>query len=75
MNHLDIVGDDIQAFYQDMVDKGGEEFIDILPGTSICRSRTMWFHDPDGNQVEVHQYTDISMQRVGRELPEGAVWP
>ena len=75
LNHLDIVVDDIQAFYQDMVDKGGEEFIDILPGPSICRSHTMWFHDLDGNQVEVHQYTDISMQRIGRELPKGAVWP
>ena len=34
----------------------------------------MWLHDPDGNQIEVHQYTDLSMQIIGRDLPEGVIW-
>lgn len=66
--------DDIQAFYQELVDKGAEEYIFIKPGSSICRSYTMWLRDPDGNEIEVHQYTDISMQVIGRELPEGMTW-
>ena len=74
LNHIDIVVDDIQAFYQELVDKGAEEYIFIKPGSSICRSYTMWLRDPDGNEIEVHQYTDISMQVIGRELPEGMTW-
>jgi len=74
INHIDIVVDDIHEFYNKMVEKGKEDYIDIVPGPSICRSYTMWFHDPDGNQIEVHQYTDLSMQLIGRELPEGVEW-
>ena len=74
INHMDIVVDDIQAFRQELIEKGAEEYIDIQPGSSVCRSFTMWIHDPDGNQIEVHQYTDLSMQLIGRELPEGVTW-
>ena len=70
LNHIDIVVDDIQGFYQELLDKGAEEYIDIKPGPSICRSYTMWIHDPDGNQIEIHQYTPVSMQLVGRERPK-----
>lgn len=74
INHIDIVVDDIQAFYHELLEKGAKEYIDILPGPSLCRGYTMWIHDSDGNQIEIHQYTPISMQVIGRELPEGVIW-
>lgn len=74
LNHLDIVVDDVDGFCRELQERGGAEYIDVYPGPSVCRSRVMWFHDPDGNQIEVHQYTDLSMQRIGRELPAGVVW-
>ena len=57
---------------QELVDKGAEEYIDILPGPSIDRNKTMWFHDPDGNKIEVHEFGPTAMQKVGREVPKGA---
>ena len=30
----------------------------------------MWFHDPDGNKIEVHEYGPTAMQKVGREIPQ-----
>lgn len=70
--HFSFVVDDIQAFYQELVDKGAEEYIYILPGPSIDRNKTMWFHDPDGNKIEVHEFGPTAMQKVGREVPKGA---
>ena len=67
-DHFDIVVDDIQEFYRQMTEKGAEEYVDILPGPSLCRGFTMWMHDPDGNPIEIHQYTPLSMQNIGREL-------
>lgn len=66
INHIDIVVDDIQAYYKELIEKGAAEYIDILPNKAICRGYTMWIHDPDGNQIEIHQYTPESMQLIGR---------
>ena len=67
--HYSFVVDDIQAFYQELIDKGAGEYIDILPGPSIDKNWTMWFHDPEGNRVEVHQYGPDAFQIKGR--PDG----
>ena len=68
--HFGIVVDDIEAFYQELVARGGEEIIDIPPQPCIDRNKSMWFHDPDGNKIEVHEYGPTAMQKVGREVPE-----
>lgn len=64
--HYDIVVDDIQAFRQQLILRGAGECIDIEPGPSVDRNLTMWFHDPEGNRIEVHQYGPEAMQLVGR---------
>ena len=66
--HFDFVVDDIQAFRQELIDKGAGEYIDIEPAPSIDRNYTMWFHDPEGNRIEVHEYGPDAMQIVGRMM-------
>lgn len=67
--HFDFVVDDIHAFHQELIDRGAGEYIDLIPRLQVDRSWTMWFHDPEGNRIEVHQYTEESMQLVGRNIP------
>ncbi|MBD5393224.1 MAG: VOC family protein [Lachnospiraceae bacterium] len=69
--HFAIVVDDIEAFCQELVDKGAERNIDIFPQPSLDRNKVMWFHDPDGNKIEVHEYGRTAMQKVGREISKG----
>lgn len=64
--HYDIVVDDIHAFRQQLEERGAAGCIDIEPGPSVDRNYTMWFHDPEGNRIEVHQYGPEAMQLVGR---------
>ena len=64
--HFSFVVDDIQAFYQQLLDKGLKDAIDITPQLNCDYTWAMWFHDPDGNRVEVHQYTERSFQIIGR---------
>ena len=66
--HYDIVVDDIHVFHQELIDKGAGEYIDLEPAPSIDRNYTMWFHDPEGNRVEVHEYGPDAMQIVGRMM-------
>lgn len=67
--HFAFVVDDIHAFYRELVEKGAESCIDILPGPCIDRNLAMWLHDPEGNRIEVHQYGEYCMQKYGKELP------
>ena len=64
--HFSFVIDDIQAFYRELLDKGLGDAIDITPQLNCDHTWAMWFHDPDGNRVEVHQYTERSFQLIGR---------
>ena len=64
--HFSFVVDDIQAFYQQLLDKGLKDAIDITPQLNCDHTWAMWLHDPDGNRVEVHQYTERSFQIIGR---------
>ena len=38
---------------------------------NIDRTFAFWLQDPDGNRMEFIQYTDMSMQKIGREMPGG----
>lgn len=64
--HFSFVVDDVEAFTQELIDKGAGEYIDHYPARTCDYNYSMWFHDPDGNRVEVHQYTERSFQRIGR---------
>ena len=64
--HFSFVVDDIQDFYQELLSKGAEEYIDILPQPTIDKNFSMWLHDPDGNRIEVHQYGELAFQKIGR---------
>ena len=64
--HFSFVVDDIHAFYQELIGKGAGDCIDIVPQFNCDHTWALWFHDPDGNRIEVHQYTDRSFQVVGR---------
>ena len=64
--HFSFVVDDIHAFYNDMIAKGASEYLDLKPQMNCDHTWSCWFHDPDGNRVEVHQYTEQSFQIIGR---------
>jgi catechol 2,3-dioxygenase-like lactoylglutathione lyase family enzyme len=69
--HFSMLTDDIEEFYQQFLEKGGREYVDLSPRPNVDRTYAFWFHDPDGNKVEVIQYTEYSMQIIGRTLPPG----
>ena len=66
--HFSFVVDDIHGFHQELLDKGAGGYIDLLPSPTIDRNWSMWFHDPEGNRIEVLQYGETAMQKVGKEL-------
>lgn len=70
--HFAYVVDDIHAYYQELLDKGAGEYIDIVPGPSIDRNFCMWLHDPEGNRIEVQQYGKFAMQKIGKSLGDQA---
>ena len=39
--------------------------IDIEPKIGNSHTWQMWIHDPDGNRIEMMQYTDESFQITG----------
>lgn len=64
--HFAFVVDDVEKFYQELLDKGAEEYIDRTPEPAIDGNYNIWIHDPDGNPMEVQQYTSDSMQLGGK---------
>jgi len=58
--------DDIHAFYQELLRKGLEDAIEVTPQLNCDHTWALWFHDPDGNRIEVHQYTQRSFQKIDR---------
>ena len=64
--HFAFVVDDIKAFHQQLIDRGAGEYVDIEPGPCIDNNWSMWFHDPEGNRIEVHQYGPEAYQLHGR---------
>ena len=70
LSHIDIMVDDIQEFFQGLLEKGAEEYIDRKPDISICQSYSMLIHDPDGNQIEVREYEPVSSKLSEEKIPE-----
>ena len=63
--HFALAVEDIHALREELMKKGVQ--IDSGPSYGIEGTWQMWTHDPDGNQVEWMQYTDVSMQLIGRK--------
>lgn len=64
--HFAFVVEDMQEFRRILKEKEAESYIDLEPQPSIDGNINMWIHDPDGNRIEVQQYTEISAQRTGK---------
>lgn len=58
--HFAIVVEDIEKTKQELILKGVKIDIDINLG--LDNTYQMWIHDPDGNKIEIMQYTDKSLQ-------------
>jgi catechol 2,3-dioxygenase-like lactoylglutathione lyase family enzyme len=69
--HFSMLTDDIEEFYRSFLEKGGRPYVDLEPRPNVDRTYAFWFHDPDGNKIEVIQYTEYSMQKIGRALSPG----
>lgn len=65
--HFAFIVDDVHEFYNGLIEKGVEDCIELKPEPSIDGNCNMWFHDPDGNRIEVQQYTERSMQITGEK--------
>ncbi|MBQ2956943.1 MAG: VOC family protein [Clostridia bacterium] len=63
--HFALEVEDIHKLKEDLIARGVA--IDRGPTYGIEGTWQMWTHDPDGNQVEWMQYTDVSMQLIGRK--------
>ena len=66
--HLSLEVEDIKAAVENLASKG------ILPTSEITFGPDFtyqcWFEDPDGNRIELMQYTDKSLQVVGTKIVE-----
>lgn len=62
--HLALIVEDIRAAREELTAKGVS--IDIEPSLGMDGTWQMWSHDPDGNKIEFMQYTEKSMQLIGR---------
>lgn len=58
--HFSIIVEDIYAVKEELVAKGVKIDTDISLG--LDNTYQMWIHDPDGNKIEMMQYTENSMQ-------------
>ena len=61
--HICLEVDDIRATYQELSARGLEPTRE--PALGADRSWQFWAKDPDGNQIEFHQFTPESMQLQG----------
>lgn len=58
--HFAIIVEDIQKTKAELISKGVKIDIDISFGPD--KTYQMWIHDPDGNKIEIMQYTENSFQ-------------
>ena len=63
--HFSLEVNDIQAFRQNIINRGGREYLDTDIKLGLEKTWQMWMHDPDGNLFEVMEYTPESYQVTG----------
>ncbi len=64
--HFALEVEDIHTLQRELKEKGVE--IDRGPTLGVEGTWQMWTHDPDGNQVEWMQYTEVSRQLIGGRI-------
>ena len=62
--HLALEVEDVHAAYEELK-KSGEVKIINAPNMGIEHTWQFWIEDPDGNSIELMQYTDDSWQLTG----------
>lgn len=63
IRHICLEADDLNVL-ADHLRNQGVETSDIKVGAD--NSRQFWISDPDGTQIEFHEYTETSSQRTGK---------
>lgn len=63
--HYSLEVDDIRAFRQQIIARGGAEYLDSGITLGVDNTWQFWMHDPDGNPFEIMEYTPESLQVVG----------
>lgn len=63
--HYSLEVEDLKHFREQIIAKGGRQYIDTEPNRSVDNTWQMWMHDPDGNKFEIMEYTKESLQVVG----------
>jgi len=64
--HFALEVSDLKAFRNQVLKRGGAEYIETEIELGLENTYTMWMHDPDGNRFEIMEYTPASYQVVGR---------
>lgn len=62
-SHFSLLVDDIYKTRDELIEKGITPDSEISMGPS--KTYKMWIHDPDGNMIEIMQFTDESIQLIG----------
>lgn len=65
-NHMSLEVDDIHSAHGELSQKGISIRTDITMGPD--HTYQFWIDDPDGNQIEIFQYTEQSLQIVGNNM-------
>lgn len=64
--HYSLEVEDIRGYRQEIIARGGAQFLDTEISMGMDNTWQFWMHDPDGNKFEIMEYTPESMQVVGR---------
>ena len=65
--HYSLEVEDIQAFRQEIIARGGAQYLDTEITRGLEYTWQFWMHDPDGNKFEIMEYTPESYQVAGRK--------
>ena len=64
--HYSLEVSDLKAFRNEIIARGGAEYIDTAISLGVDKTWVMWMHDPDGNKFERMEYTPESFQLIGK---------
>lgn len=60
--HFAVIVDDLKKVREHILSLGGEEYLDSDISLGLDHTWQMWIHDPDGNKIELMEYTGESLQ-------------
>lgn len=65
--HYSLEVEDVRAFRQEIIARGGAQYLDTEISMGMDNTWQFWMHDPDGNKFEIMEYTAESYQVAGRK--------